>query len=271
MNQYLSTGTLKPLSITDLAAMKQRGEKISCLTAYDASFSALIDKVGIDMILVGDSLGMVIQGHSTTLPVTIKDMVYHTHCVSKARQRAFIVADLPFMSYASPIIAAKNAAKLMQIGGAQMVKLEGPKFECVSFLVDQGIPVCGHLGLLPQSVNQLGSYKVQGKELAAAEKILTEAHQLQQAGASLLVLECIPASLAKEISSQLTIPIIGIGAGVDCDGQVLVLYDMLNIGPIKRPRFSRDFMNGANNIEEAINTYHQSVKQSLFPSIDHSF
>lgn len=271
MNQYLSKASLKPLSITDLAAMKQRGEKISCLTAYDASFSALIDKVGIDMMLVGDSLGMVIQGHDTTLPATIKDMVYHTRCVTNARQRAFIVADLPFMSYASPIIAAKNAAKLMQIGGAQMVKLEGPKIECVNFLVDQGIPVCGHLGLLPQSVNQLGSYKVQGKEQVAAEKILSDAHRLQQAGASLLVLECIPASLAKEISLQLTIPVIGIGAGVDCDGQVLVLYDMLNIGTIKRPRFSRDFMNGTNNIEEAINTYHLAVKQSLFPSADHSF
>ncbi len=271
MNQYLSAATLKPLSITDLAAMKQRGEKISCLTAYDASFSSLIDKVGIDMILVGDSLGMVIQGHSTTLPVTIRDMAYHTRCVSNARQRAFIIADLPFMSYASPIIAAKNAAKLMQTGGAQMVKLEGPRIECVSLLVDQGIPVCGHLGLLPQSVNQLGSYKVQGKEQAAAEKILADAHRLQQAGASLLVLECVPATLAKEISLQLTIPVIGIGAGADCDGQVLVLYDMLNIGTIKRPRFSRDFMSDASNIEEAINTYHQAVKQSLFPTAAHSF
>lgn len=211
------------MSITDLAAMKQRGEKISCLTAYDAGFSALIDKVGVDMMLVGDSLGMVIQGHDTTLPVTIRDMVYHTRCVSKARQRAFIIADLPFMTYATPVMAAKNAAKLMQLGGAQMVKLEGSRIDCVRFLVDQGIPVCGHLGLLPQSINQLGSYKVQGKEQAAAEKMLADAQQLQQAGASLLVLECVPASLAKEISLQLTIPVIGIGAGVDCDGQVLVL------------------------------------------------
>ena len=271
MNQYSSTTTLKPLSITDLFAMKQRGEKISCLTAYDAAFSALIDKVGIDMMLVGDSLGMVIQGHDTTLPVTIRDMVYHTRCVSNARQRAFIIADLPFMTHATPIIAAKNAAKLMQLGGAQMVKLEGPKIDCVSFLVDQGIPVCGHLGLLPQSINQLGSYKVQGKDQASAEKMLVDALKLQQAGAGLLVLECVPASLAKDISSQLSIPVIGIGAGVDCDGQVLVLYDMLNIGSIKRPRFSRNFMSDAANIEEAINAYHQAVKQSLFPGVEHSF
>jgi len=271
MNQYSSPTTLKPLSITDLAAMKQCGEKISCLTAYDAGFSALIDKVGVDMMLVGDSLGMVIQGCDTTLPVTISDMVYHTRCVSNVRQRSFIIADLPFMSYATPIIAAKNAAKLMQLAGAQMVKLEGPRIDCVSFLADQGIPVCGHLGLLPQSINQLGGYKVQGKERAAAEKMLADAHQLQQAGAGMLVLECVPASLAKDISTQLTIPVIGIGAGVDCDGQVLVLYDMLNIGTIKRPRFSMNFMADAASIEDAINAYHQAVKQSRFPTAEHSF
>lgn len=271
MNQYSSAATLKPLSITDLSAMKQRGEKISCLTAYDAAFSALIDKVGVDMLLVGDSLGMVIQGQATTLPVSIRDMVYHARCVSAARRRAFVIADLPFMSYATPVIAAKNAAKLMQLGGAQMVKLEGPRIDCVSFLVDQGIPVCGHLGLLPQSINQLGSYKVQGREQAAAEQMLADALKLQQAGAGLLVLECVPASLAKDISAQLTVPVIGIGAGVDCDGQVLVLYDMLNIGTVKRPRFSRDFMNDAANIEEAINAYHQAVKESRFPAAEHSF
>jgi 3-methyl-2-oxobutanoate hydroxymethyltransferase len=271
MNQYSSTATLKPLSIIDLAAMKQRDEKISCLTAYDAAFSALIDKVGIDIMLVGDSLGMVIQGHDTTLPVTIRDMVYHARCVSNARQRAFIIADLPFMTYTTPVIAAKNAAKLMQLGGAQMVKLEGPRIDCVGFLVDQGIPVCGHLGLLPQSINQLGSYKVQGKEQAVAEKMLTDALKLQQAGAGLLVLECVPASLAKDISAQLTIPVIGIGAGIDCDGQVLVLYDILDIGTVKRPRFSRNFISDVANIEKAINAYHQAVKQSRFPAAEHSF
>lgn len=271
MNQYSTTATLKPLTITDLAAMKQRGEKISCLTAYDAAFSALIDKVGIDMMLVGDSLGMVIQGYETTLPATIRDMVYHTRCVSKSRERAFIIADLPFMTYPTPVIAAKNAAKLMQLGGAQMVKLEGSRIDCVSFLVDQGIPVCGHLGLLPQSINQLGSYKVQGKEQVAAEQMLADALKLQQAGAGLLVLECVPASLAKDIRAQLTIPVIGIGAGVDCDGQVLVLYDMLNIGVGKRPRFSRNFMTDASGIEAALYAYHQAVKESRFPAVEHSF
>lgn len=271
MNQTPYGSTTKPLTVNDLTAMKQRGEKITCLTAYDASFSALIDKVGVDMMLVGDSLGMVVQGQATTLPVTITDMVYHTRCVSHARRRAFVIADLPFMSYATPIVAAQNAALLMQVGGAQMVKLEGPRVDVVSFLVDQGIPVCGHLGLLPQSINQLGSYKVQGKDPAAAEKILADAHQLQQAGAGLLLLECIPAALAKDISSQLTIPVIGIGAGVECDAQVLVLYDMLNIGIVKRPRFSKNFMQDAVSIEAAIHAYHQAVKQSQFPSTEHSF
>lgn len=271
MNHYAYDSTAKPLTVNDLAAMKRRGEKISCLTAYDASFSGLIDKVGVDMMLVGDSLGMVIQGHDTTLPVTINDMVYHVRSVSNARRRAFIIADLPFMSYTTPVVAAKNAARLMQRGGAQMVKLEGPRVEIVSFLVDQGIPVCGHLGLLPQSINQLGSYKVQGKEPADAAKIIADAHQLQQAGAGLLVLECVPSVLAREISAQLSIPVIGIGAGVDCDGQVLVLYDMLNIGIKKRPRFSKNFMQDATSIEAAIHAYHQAVKQLQFPGPEHSF
>ena len=271
MNKTPYDSTVTALTINDLTAMKLRGEKISCLTAYDASFCALIDKVGVDMMLVGDSLGMVVQGHGTTLPVTINDMVYHARCVSSARRRAFIIADLPFMSYPTPVVAAKNAARLMQIGGAQMVKLEGPRVDIVSFLVDQGIPVCGHLGLLPQLINQLGNYKVQGKTPADADKIIADAHQLQQAGATLLVLECVPAALAGEISAQLSIPVIGIGAGVDCDGQVLVLYDMLNIGIGKRPRFSKNFMQNAASIEAAIHAFHQAVKQSQFPSTEHSF
>jgi 3-methyl-2-oxobutanoate hydroxymethyltransferase len=251
--------------------MKQCGEKISCLTAYDASFSALIDKAGIDIMLVGDSLGMAIQGHQSTVPVTLSDMVYHTRCVSKARQRSFIIADMPFMTYPTPTIAAQNAAKLMQSGGAQMVKLEGAKTEIVSFLVEQGIPVCGHLGLLPQSINQLGAYATQGKTPEGAQKILDDAHLLQQAGAQMLVLECIPAELAKTISRQLSIPTIGIGAGVDCDGQVLVLYDLLSIGINKLPRFAKDFMNNAASIEAAISNYHQAVKLAEFPTLAHSF
>lgn len=271
MTQYSSLSTVKPLSINDLVAMKRCGEKISCLTAYDASFSTLIDSIGIDVMLVGDSLGMVIQGRTTTLPVTMDDMVYHTRCVSHVRRRAFVIADLPFMSYATPLMAAENAARLMQAGGAQMVKLEGARIDCVSFLVDQGIPVCGHLGLLPQSINQLGDYKVQGKERLEAEKIIADAHQLEQAGAGLLVLECVPAELAKKVSTQLAIPVIGIGAGIDCDGQVLVLYDMLNIGVSKRPRFSKNFMQDAADIGQAIAAYHSAVKQSQFPASEHSF
>ena len=271
MNTMSQDASKSPLSINDLQAMKQRGEKISCLTAYDASFSALINKAGIDVILVGDSLGMVIQGHSSTLPVTINDMVYHARCVNQANQRAFVIADLPFMSYSTPVIAAENAAKLIQQSGAQMIKLEGARIETVRFLVDQGIPVCGHLGLLPQLINQLGSYQVQGKTPEDAQRIMTEALQLQEAGATLLVLECVPATLAKDISAQLNIPVIGIGAGVHCDGQVLVLYDMLNISITKRPRFSKNFMDNASSIEAAIIAYHQAVKKTLFPSIEHSF
>jgi 3-methyl-2-oxobutanoate hydroxymethyltransferase len=267
MNQLVD----KPLSIIDIMAMKQKGEKITCLTAYDASFAAVIDKVGMDILLVGDSLGMVVQGHSTTLPVTIADMVYHTRCVSRARQRAYVIADMPFMTYSNPETAAKNAAQLLQQGGAQMVKLEGARLDCVRFMVGQGIPVCGHLGLLPQSINQLGSYSVQGKQPEAAQKIRDDAKQLQEAGASLLVLECVPAALAKQISQELTIPTIGIGAGVDCDGQVLVLYDMLNIGISKRPKFSKNFMLGNDGIEAAIKAYQLAVKNAEFPGTEHSF
>jgi 3-methyl-2-oxobutanoate hydroxymethyltransferase len=263
--------SIKVLSVTELSAMKLRGEKISCLTAYDASFSTLIDNAGVDVMLVGDSLGMIVQGHKTTLPVSLDDMIYHTHCVSRVRQRAFVIADLPFMGYATPLMAAKNAAKLIQKGGAQMIKLEGAKTDTVSFLVEQGIPVCGHLGLLPQHINQLGGYKVQGIEPDSAEKIRQDALKLQQAGASLLVLECVPARLAQEITQQLSIPVIGIGAGVHCDGQILVVYDMLSISGGKRPRFSKDFMVGADSIESAIKAYHQAVKQAEFPSDEHSF
>jgi len=251
--------------------MKRSGEKISCLTAYDASFGAMLDKTGIDIILVGDSLGMVIQGQNTTIPVSIDDMVYHTVNVNRGRNRAYLIADMPFVTYSSPEIAVQTAARLLQQGGAQMVKLEGAKTEIIKFLVEQGIPVCGHLGLLPQSIHQYGSYAVQGKDAQAADSIYNQALSLQEAGARLLVLECIPAALAKKISQDLEIPTIGIGAGVDCDGQVLVLYDMLNIGIGKRPKFSRDFMTGNNSIESAVKAYHQAVKNGEFPAPEHSF
>lgn len=271
MATYSEASTEKALSILDLFAMKQAGEKISCLTAYDASFSQLIDQAGVDVMLVGDSLGMVIQGKKTTVPVSIEEMMYHTQAVVGARKRAFVVADLPFLSYVNAEMAIGNAAKLMQSAGAQMVKLEGAHTETIKFMVDFGVPVCGHLGLLPQSINQLGAYKVQGKSTQDAEKIYADAKKIEQAGASLLVLECIPADLASEIAKSLTIPVIGIGAGIDCDGQVLVLYDMLGISIGKRPKFSKNFMQGEADIYSAIYQFHQSVKQSTFPELKHSF
>jgi 3-methyl-2-oxobutanoate hydroxymethyltransferase len=201
----------------------------------------------------------------------MEDMVYHTRCVCRARKRAFVIADLPFMSYTTPPLAAANAAKLMQQGGAQMVKLEGARLEAIAFLVDHGVPVCGHLGLLPQSINQLGGYKVQGREQAAADKILRDAQQLEQAGISLLVLECVPASLATLVSRQLQIPVIGIGAGAGCDGQVLVLYDMLDISGGKRPRFSKNFLQQSGSIPAAISQYIADVKSACFPSPEQSY
>lgn len=270
-SNYLTSNSTKPLTHLDLLAMKQRGEKITCLTAYDASFSALIEVAGIDVILVGDSLGMVIQGNSTTLPVKIDDMIYHTRCVTKTCKRALVMADLPFMTYATPEIAAKNAVGLIQNGGAQMVKLEGAKLDVIQFLVVQGISVCGHLGLLPQFIHQLGGYKVQGKLAEAAEKLLADALAVQNAGAAMLILECVPADLARKITEQLTIPVIGIGAGNSCDGQVLVVYDMLGIGMGKRPRFSKNFLIDTNSIESALKNYANAVRNGEFPTVEHSF
>ncbi len=267
----LYADTHKTLTITDLTTLKQAGEKISCLTAYDASFAAVIDQAGIELILVGDSLGMVIQGHDSTLPVTIEDMVYHTRSVSSASKRALVFADLPFASYATPPQALHNATRLMQQGGARMVKLEGAKLEVISFLVAQGIPVCGHLGLLPQSVHRLGGYKVQGRSQPQAQAIIDDALNIQQAGAGLLVLECVPAELAAQIAQRLDIPVIGIGAGPACDGQVLVLYDMLNISIGNRPRFSKNFMTETHSIADAIARYHQAVKAVTFPGPEHCY
>jgi 3-methyl-2-oxobutanoate hydroxymethyltransferase len=251
--------------------MKQRGEKITCLTAYDASFSALIDATGIEVILVGDSLGMVVQGHATTLPVTLDDIIYHTRCVMRSCRRALVIADLPFMTYSTPELAAQSAAKLIQLGGAQLVKFEGARIDIVEFLVKQGIAVCGHLGLLPQFIHQIGGYKVQGKACDSADQLIKEALALQKAGVSLLILECVPAELARKISEQLHIPVIGIGAGADCDGQVLVVYDMLGMSHGKRPRFSKDFLSETNSIEAALKIYYNAVKQGDFPTSAHSF
>ncbi|HHJ38272.1 MAG: 3-methyl-2-oxobutanoate hydroxymethyltransferase [Methylothermaceae bacteria B42] len=263
----------KFLTVADLKQLKQTGEKIACLTAYDATFAKTLDAAGVDILLVGDSLGMVIQGQSTTLPVTLDYMVYHTACVNRGRERALLIADLPFMTCWSPEAALQSAARLIQQGGAEMVKLEGGRHrrDAIRLLVQEGIPVCGHLGLLPQSIHRLGGYKVQGVAPHDAEKLLEEACLLEEAGAELLVLECIPATLARAITMEITIPTIGIGAGPDCDGQVLVLYDMLGLTIGKPPRFVKDFLAGAGDINSAVSAYVAAVKSGQFPSPQHSY
>jgi len=264
---------MKPVTITTLRELKQAGQKITCLTAYDYSFASLLDRAGLDAIMVGDSLGMTMQGHASTLPVTIDDMAYHCACVARGVTRALIIGDMPFGSYqVSPEQAFENAAILMQ-SGAQVIKLEGgaPMFETVRFLVERGIPVCAHLGLTPQSVHQLGGYRVQGREADAAQRLRDDAKQLQAAGASLLVLEAVPAALAKSISAELDIPTIGIGAGPDADGQVLVLQDMLGLYPRPSPKFSRNFMQDAESIEAAVKAYVEAVRGKTFPDPEHSY
>lgn len=259
-----------PISVATLAALKARGEPIVCLTCYDASFARLLDQAGVELMLVGDSLGMVLQGHDTTVPVSVDQMVYHTACVARARARALLVADLPFLACATPERAFVNAARLMQEGGAQAVKLEGGAavLETVRALTEQGVPICGHLGLLPQSVNRLGGYRFQGRDPESAETIRRDAIDLEQAGASLVVLECVPAALAEEIARSVSIPVIGIGAGSRCDGQVLVLHDMLGLNPRRPPRFSRNFLAGRGSVPEALAAYAAAVKARSFPGPD---
>ncbi len=258
-----------PISVATLAAMKTRGERITCLTCYDASFARLLEAAGLDVLLVGDSLGMVLQGHSTTVPVTIDQMVYHTACVARGRTHALLIADLPFLACATPDWALTNAARLMQEGGAQVVKLEGGAsvVETVRRLTEQGVPVCAHLGLLPQSVNRIGGYRFQGRDPDSAQRIRQDALALQEAGASLLVVECVPAALAEAISRALTIPVIGIGAGARCDGQVLVLYDLLGLSS-RSPRFSRDFLKGQGAVAEALAAYVTAVRAGSFPGTE---
>lgn len=253
--------------------LRESGEKIAMLTCYDASFAALCDQAGVDTLLVGDSLGMVVQGHDSTLPVTMEDMEYHMRMVARGSQKALLVADLPFASYqVSAEIAFANAARLM-VAGAQMVKLEGGRVmaDTVRFLVERGIPVCGHIGLIPQSVHQLGGYRVQGKGEEPARQLLEDARAIEQAGAAMVVLEAIPATLAKQVTEALSIPTIGIGAGKDCSGQVLVLHDMLDIYPGRKARFVRNFMAGAPSIAEAIRRYVEAVKAGAFPAPEHTF
>lgn len=259
----------KTTSVTTetLLRMKADGEKIAVVTSYDASFSSLLEDAGVEVLLVGDSLGMVVQGHDSTLPVTLDEMIYHSACVARAAKRALRVVDMPFMTYATVAQALDSAASMMKEGGAHMLKLEGGAliYETVSALTQRGIPVCGHLGLTPQSVHQLGGYRVQGKDEVSATQLLEEAVGLEQAGAMMLVLECVPSALAKQVSERLKIPVIGIGAGVDCDGQVLVLYDLLGITPGKRPKFSHNFLEAGRDIPAALLAYVEAVKAGSFP------
>jgi 3-methyl-2-oxobutanoate hydroxymethyltransferase len=255
-----------------LLNMRGAGQKIAALTCYDASFSSLMNHCGVDVLLVGDSLGNVVQGLGTTLPVTLADIAYHTACVARGNKTALLAADMPFGTYATPQSAFDNAVKLMQ-AGAQMVKLEGGSWlvDTVRFLAERGIPVFAHLGLTPQSVHQLGGFKVQGKTPESAGRLKADALALQAAGASLLLLEAIPAALGNEVTDMLAIPTIGIGAGPHCSGQVLVMHDMLNVFPGKKARFVRNFMQGQSSIEGAIAAYVDAVKDKSFPASEHCF
>ncbi len=262
----------RQISITVLRQMKQASEKIACLTAYDASFARLQDEAGIDVILVGDSLGMVLQGADTTLSVRIADMIYHTRMVSAGCQRPLIITDMPFMSYATPAQALGNAARLVAEAGAHVVKLEGGESiaETAALIVEHGIPVCGHLGLTPQSIHQIGGYRLQGNTEKTAAQLRKDAQLLEQTGVSCLVLECVPSALAAEVSQSLSIPVIGIGAGSDCDGQVLVAHDMLGMTS-RQPKFSKNFLEGKDSVLAAFKDYVRAVKDKSFPEAAHSY
>ncbi len=264
----------KPLKLHDFARMHAAGEKISVLTCYDASFASLLDRCGVEVLLVGDSLGNVLQGHSSTLPVTLDDMVYHTACVARGTKRAFIMSDLPFGSYQESPEQAMNSAAQLMAAGAQMVKLEGGAYmaETVRFLVERGVPVCAHIGLTPQSVHQLGGYRVQGKDQAGAAVLKGDALALEAAGAAMLVMEMVPGAVATDITNSLTTTAtIGIGAGAGCDGQVLVLHDMLGIFPGRKARFVKNFMEGAASIDDAVKAYVAAVKDGSFPAPEHGW
>lgn len=257
-----------------LIKMKAEADKIVSLTAYDYSFAALVERAGVEVVLVGDSLGMVMQGEENTLPVTLEQMIYHSKCVARGCSKPLLVVDMPFMSYQVSVSQAlENAGRLIKEGAADMVKLEGGARVCdaVRAMVDCGIPVCGHLGLTPQSVNTIGGYRVQGRDEKTASRILEDARLLQLAGASLLVLEAVPVSLANQVTQELDIPTIGIGAGPGTDGQVLVLQDALGLYPKPSPKFSRNFMTGNDSIEAAVRAYVHAVKAGQFPTADHSF
>lgn len=265
--------TRPSVNLSTLAKMKASGEKIATITAYDSSFAKLVDDAGIEMVLVGDSLGMVIQGHDTTVPVTLSDIIYHCKAVAKGMYRPFLMADMPFMSYTSKEHALDNAIRLMQEGGAKIVKLEAnaKQIGIVEFLAGHDIPVCAHLGLRPQSVHKVGGFRIQGREKAAAEQMVEDAKSLQEAGADMVLLEQIPAALGKQITQALHVPVIGIGAGPDVDGQILVLYDVLDITPGHKPRFVRNFMQGTDSPLQALKNYVQAVKDGSYPAPEHCY
>ncbi|WP_455196360.1 3-methyl-2-oxobutanoate hydroxymethyltransferase [Kaarinaea lacus] len=264
---------MSKVTVATLKKMKQAGEKFACLTAYDASFAQLLEAAGVDVLLVGDSLGMVIQGQESTLPVSVNDMIYHTQAVKRGSRSAMVMTDMPFMSYRSETQALESAGRMLKEGGAHIVKLEGGAafIPVVEQLTRHGIPVCGHLGLLPQSVNKMGGYKVQGMDAQSAKSIVDDAKALEQAGCDIMLLECVPMQLAKQVTESLSIPVIGIGAGPFCDGQVLVLHDMLGITPGKRPRFTHDFLNDSGSVTAAIEAYVKAVKSGAFPQEQHSY
>ncbi|MDP9142455.1 MAG: 3-methyl-2-oxobutanoate hydroxymethyltransferase [Pseudomonadota bacterium] len=269
--------TAKSVNIAELRRMRSEGEKIACLTCYDASFALIEDRAGVDVILIGDSMGMVLHGGKTTTPVTVDDIVYHSRCVAPHLSRAFLIADLPFLSYATLDRALDASQKMMQVGGAKMVKLEGGKEQAsiVEYLAIRGVPVCAHLGLQPQFIHKMGTFKVQGREAAAAAAMIEDARILAEAGADLLLLECIPAALGQQIAAASPVPVIGIGAGAGVDGQILVLHDILNISPTvtlgHTPRFVKNYMTGGADIETAIGNYVREVKSGVYPAPEHCF
>ena len=261
------------VTVPALAGMKAEGRKIACLTAYDAAFARVLDEAGVDVVLVGDSLGMVLLGFESTVPVTLDHMVHHAAAVARGARRMLRVVDMPFLTHADIRTAIDAARRLMQEGGAEMVKIEGgaPVLPVVERLTSLGVPVCGHLGLLPQSVHRLGGYRLQARDPEAQARLRADARALESAGADMLVLECVPRDLAGEVASALSIPVIGIGAGPDVDGQVLVLHDLLGITPEPRPRFVRDFLAGRGSIREAVAAYVAAVREGRFPSAEESF
>ena len=274
---YASEDKSKPralVTVPSLRTAKRDGRKLVMLTAYDAGFARAVDGAGVDIVLVGDSLGMVVQGKASTIPVSLADMVYHTRCVARGLRSALLIADMPFQSYPTPERALDSAAALLAQGGAAMVKLEGAGhvLDCIRFLIERDIPVCAHLGLTPQSVMKLGGYGVQAREESAAQRLFDDALAVEAAGAELLVLECVPNPIAKRISAALKISTIGIGAGPDCDGQVLVLHDLLGLASgHRRPRFVKDFLAEGGSIDGAVKAFASAVRDGSFPDAEHSY